>query len=282
MLLLISAILIFFSLGMVLYAAYPSLEQILRTWQRRRLDKITPELDRMFIDIPYRKLLLMDIGFPLAAGLLVFSLTKTPWMGLVAAFAGLAISNLILRQLEVARRAKFASQLVDGLMLLSGSLNVGLSLLQSFEALVEEMPAPISQEFGLVVRENRMGIPLEECLHKLKQRMKCEELTLIITAVLVARETGGEITKVFSSLVLSIRERNRLLSRVKALCVQGKLQGRIMMFLPILFGYAACKINPEFFNTLVNTSQGRMLLGYAVVSDIIGTILIMRMSRIEI
>lgn len=278
----IIAILAFFSLGLFFYAIYPFIEGRLQNWQRRRIDKIAPQLDRMFLRIPYRRLLVMDIACTSIIGYMAFYITKNPYLAAASAFLGLAILNFILRQMEVARKNKFTSQLVDGLMILSGSLKAGLSLIQSIEALVEEMPPPISQEFGLVVTENRMGVPLEECLIKLKRRMQSEELDMIITTIMVGMDTGGELTTVFSNLVLVIRERNRLFSRVKALCVQGKLQGRIMMFLPVLFGFAAYKINPGFFSVLMNDASGRLLVGYAVISEIIGIILIMRLSRIEV
>lgn len=261
---------------------YPRVERMHNDWQKRRIEKMAPRLDSMFIDVPYRKLLIIDIFVPLAIGVLVFIVTRIFSAALAAAFAGIVVSSLIVKRMEIIRRIKFAAQLIDGLMLLSGSLKAGLSLLQSFEALVEEMPPPISQEFSLLLKENRMGVPLEECLVKLKRRMQCEELDMLVTAVLVARETGGDLTAIFSNMVKTIRERNRLLNRVKALCSQGKLQGRVMMLLPIVFGYGVYKFDPTFFNTLMNDPQGRMMLGYAVVSEILGMFFIIRLSKVEV
>lgn len=275
-------IFIFISLALLAYLLYPSAEERFRIWHKGRTEKITPKLDQIFIAIPYKKVLLIDILIPLCAGFLAFYFSRVFWVGLLAAFSGLVIPNIIIRQLEKLRRAKFAAQLVDGLMLLSGSLKAGLSLIQAFEALIEEMPAPISQEFSLVLRQNRMGIPLEDCLTKLKQRMQCEELDMIVTVILVARETGGDMTAIFSNLVLTIRERIRLFGKVRALCTQGKLQGKIMMFLPIVFGYSVYKLDPGFVNILINDPQGRGLLIYAVISEILGIIFISRLSKIEI
>lgn len=272
----------FISLALLFYAVYPFMEQKSQSWHKKRLGKFTPKLDNMFIYIPSRKLLIIDIGFPLAAGVLVFFLTQRLLPAAAAVAIGLIIVTFIIKRLEIVRKRKFASQLVDGLMLLSGSLKAGLSLLQAIEALAEEMPAPISQEFSLVLRENRLGVPLEDCLAKLKRRMDCDDLNMIVTAILVARETGGNLTTVFSNLVMTIRERERLLGKVKALCVQGKLQGRIMMFLPIVFAYGVYKFDPNFFKVLMDDPVGRMLLIYAVVSEIIGMFLINRLSRIEI
>lgn len=282
MLILIIASLIFSAFSIGGYLLYPSLEGALITWKQKRVRKFAPKLDKMFISIPSRKLILIDVACPLAAAFIAFIITNVFWIAVLAGFIGLIIPNFIVKHLEIARRRKFAGQLVDGLMLLSGSLKAGLSLLQAFEALIEEMPAPISQEFGLVVRENRMGVPLEECLYKLRHRMSCEELDMIVTAVLVARETGGDLTIIFSNLVMTIRERNRLLGRVKALCIQGKMQGRIMMVIPIIFAFSIYKLNPQTFDVLLADPQGRMILIYALVSEVIGAILITRMSKIEI
>ena len=272
----------FISAALLAYLLYPFAEGRFRLWHKGRAEKITPKLDQIFIAVPYKKILLIDVLIPLCAGALAFYFSRAPLIAVLAAFSGLVIPNIIIQQLEKLRRAKFAGQLVDGLMLLSGSLKAGLSLTQAFEAMVEEMPAPISQEFSLVVRQNRMGIPLEDCLTKLKQRMQCEELDMIVTVILVARETGGDMTAIFSNLVITIRERSRLLGKVKALCSQGKLQGNIMMLLPIVFGYSVYKLDPSFVNILINDPQGRGLLIYAVISEILGIIFISRLSKIEI
>ncbi len=282
MAILIVASLISVSTGLIVFALYPFAERQLLGWQKRRVERFTPKLDNMFIYVPSRKLLLIDIGCPLAVGILVLILTGKPLFALIAAFLGLIIVALAIKQLEVARRRKFSGQLVDALMLLSGSLKAGLSLLQAFEVLVEEMPPPISQEFALVLRENRMGVPLEDCLARLKRRMDCEDLNTIITAILVARETGGNITVIFSNLVMTIRERDRLLQKVKALCIQSKIQGKIMMVLPVLFAFGVYKLDPHFLDVMTQDPTGRALLVYAVISEAIGIFLISRLSKIEI
>lgn len=272
----------FLSFLIIVNMLYPEVERVYNNWQRKRIDKITPRLDSMFLDVSYRKLLIIDILFPLVIGVVVFLVTRIFYAALMSVFVVIILSSLIVKRMETIRRTKFAGQLVEGLMLLSGSLKAGLSLLQSFETLVEEMPAPIAQEFSLVLKENRMGVPLEECLVKFKRRMQCEELDMLVTVVLVARETGGDLTTIFTNMVKTIRERNRLLGRVKALCSQGRLQGRIMMFLPIVFGYGVYKFDPSLFNTLINDPQGRMMLGYAVISEILGMFFIVRLSKIEV
>lgn len=269
-----------FSLTILLY---PILEIRLKRWQGKRLDKIAPKLDGMFVDISLKKLkLLMNIGAPLLSGLLGYILTHNWIIALVAFVGGLAIPFIIVRRLEAMRRQKFAAQLIDGLMILSSSLKAGLSLMQAFEALVEETTPPISQEFSLVVRQVQMGVSLDDALNTLKKRMHVDELDMVITAIMVARETGGNLTEIFSQVAHTIQERNRLIGRVNALCVQGKLQGAIMSALPILFGLFVYKTNPHFFDVFLQDKLGRMLLSYAVISQIFGMFFIGKFSRIEI
>jgi tight adherence protein B len=261
---------------------YPFLEDRWFMWQRRRIDTITPKLDKMFLDISLKKILLIDILSPLLSGLLGFMLTHKLWLALGAAGLGLIIPVLIVKRMEIMRRKSFAAQLVDGLLILSSSLKAGLSLLQAFEQLVDEMPAPISQEFGLVIRQMQMGVSLEEAMLSLKKRIRVDELDMVITAMLVARETGGDITATFSRIIFTIQERNKLIGRVNSLCVQGKLQGAIMSILPILFGAFVYKINPNFFDVFLKDNFGRGLLTYAIISEILGIIFIRKLSRVDI
>ncbi|MDD4908712.1 MAG: type II secretion system F family protein [Candidatus Omnitrophica bacterium] len=262
--------------------AYPFFEALMDRWQRKRMDKITPKLDRMFLDIPLNKLLLIDVLSPLASGLLVFFISRNIWAATAGAVVGLAFPILIIKRLEAMRRQKFAAQLVDGLMILSSSLKAGLSLLQSFEELVQEMPNPISQEFGLVIRQMQMGVSLEEAITKLKVRMRLDELDMVVTAMLVARETGGDLTQTFSRVIYTIQERNKLIGRVKALCVQANMQGVIMSLLPILFGIFVYKVNPGFFDVFLKDNFGRGLMLYAIISEILGIIFIRKLSKVDI
>jgi len=271
--------------GSVFYLAnlsYPVFEIIMKRWRRKRIDSITPTLDRMFLDIPLKKLMFIDIIVPLFCGGVGFLLTRNQWVTLGAAGVGLIIPIFIIKHLEVMRRNKFASQLVDVLMILSSCLKAGLSLLQSIEVVVEEMPAPVNQEFGLVLRQMQMGVSLEGAMTSLRRRMRADDLDIIVTSMMVARESGGDLTETFSRLVNTIQERNKLISRVNALCVQGKLQGAIMSLLPIFFALFVYKTDPHFFDIFFEDSFGKMLLSYAIISEILGVIFIRKLSKVDI
>jgi len=275
-------VLIFGSAGLIGTQLYPIGETWFKLWEKKRLDKVTPKLDRMFLDVPLKKLLLLDVLSPIVLAGLSFLFLRHIFAALIGAIFGLMLPSLIIKNMEKLRASRFSKQLVDGLMILSSSLKAGLSLLQAFDALVEEMPSPISQEFSLVVRQVRMGATLEVALNDLKKRMPAEELDLIITAVLVAQETGGDITETFSKLVFTIREREKLMGRVKALTVQGRLQGWIMGLLPIGFAFFVHSINKTYFDFMLKDKVGQMLIAYAIISQVVGILLIRILSKIEI
>lgn len=261
---------------------YPLIQRKLEDWQKKRVDQITPKLDNMFLNVPLPKLILFDILSPAILGAAGFIVFRSAVAAFIGGVFGLGIPFLVISQMERNRRKKFNQQLVDSLMVLSGSLRAGLSLLQSFEVLTEEMPPPISQEFSLVLRYNRMGEPLEVSLANLRRRIPNEDLDLIVTAILVARETGGDLTETFNQLIFTIRERAKLLGRLNALTVQARLQGIIMGVLPIAFAAFVYATNPRFFDIMLKNETGRFLLGLAFVLEILGAFFIRKFSKVDI
>ncbi len=275
-------ILMSISIGLLAYQYLPAFFRHYSKAQEKRTEKAGSQLDSMFIFTEKKRLVRIFTITPLTLGLLGFILSQN-LVGLAIGVAlGLIAPPIIIKQLATARRFKFKSQLVDALMLLVGSLKAGMSLSQALEVLVEEMPPPISDEFALVVRENKMGVDLSDCLNHLKQRMPVEDLSLISTAIGIVRDTGGDLTDVLEKLVFTIREKKKLDDRVRALTVQGRLQGYIMMVLPIAFSIFIYTVNPNNFEIMLNDKLGQMLLIWAVISEGIGIILIKKLSKVEV
>jgi len=275
-------LLIFGAIAGLAYELIPLLLGRYAQLQGKRMETASRELHRMFIYTEKRRLLPVFTLTPLALGALGFVILHNLLGVLAGAGLGLLLPRLWIKNLGRKRQNDFARQLVDALLLLSSSLKAGMSLPQAFEVLTEEMPAPISDEFALVTKENKMGVTLEDCLAHLKQRMPLDDLELLTTAIGISRETGGDLTEIFANLVHTIREKRKLDDRVRTLTVQGRLQGAIMGLLPIAFGVFIYFINPRNFDVMLNDKIGKLLLGWAVVSEIIGIILIRRLSRVEI
>lgn len=198
------------------------------------------------------------------------------------ALVGLVLPIFVEKRKIVKYRSSFVGQLVDALMILSSSLKGGLSLIQAMEVLVEEMPPPLSWEFSQVIRETKLGMSLEESLRRMQARMPSEELDLIVSAIIVARETGGDLTKVFFNLVSTIRDRIKLKNTVETLTLQGRLQGLVLSILPIGFVMFVYSNNPHHFDIMMAHPMGRMLLIIAGALQIIGMLLIKKFSKVEI
>ena len=239
-------------------------------------------LENMFYMVAQNKLrIIFGLG-PVAAGVAFFLIFESKIAIIIGVLLGFILPAIMISQAEKMRRRKFQGQLIDALNSLSQALKAGLSFLQAMELLVEEMPPPISQEFAMLVKQNKMGIPFEKAIEDLNKKMNLEDLNFMTTAILVARETGGNLTELFLHLSDSIRQKNRIFEQVKTLTVQAKLQGIIMSVLPIVFGILVYKMNADFFDIMLQSNIGKILLVYCLVSWIVGTVLLMRLSRVEV
>ena len=256
-------------------------------WRLRSIEHQKSNLKDMMLFIDPKKLVMLNtvcpiastVGFGLFIGINLGSYVLGMIVGLVIGFL---IPSIIIKKMVVDRKNKFRAQISDGLMILSSCLKGGLSLLQAIEALVEELPPPISQEFGIILRENKMGMSLEESFEKLNKRLPSEELNLLTTAILVARETGGDITKLFATLINTIRVKIKLMDNIKTLSMQGRIQGIVMSALPIVFVFMVYSFNPRYFDVMLSNPTGRLLLVYAVASEVVGAFLIRVFGRMNI
>ncbi len=273
---------VFAATALLGYQLIPLVWDQIYAWRVRGVEMQRTRLKEMFLDMDPQRLFLLNIVSPTVLSLLGLLITKSLMGFLVGLAVGFAIPALVVKNMILMRKSKFSAQITDGLMILSSCLKGGLSLLQSIEALVEELPQPISQEFGLILRENKMGIALEESFENLNRRMPSEELNLLTTAILVARETGGDITQLFSKLIGTIRAKSKLNDSIKTLSMQGKIQGIVMSCLPIGFSILVVSFQPNYFDVMLSNALGRGLLVYAVVSELIGMYLIRMFSRVNI
>ncbi|MFA5039189.1 MAG: type II secretion system F family protein [Candidatus Omnitrophota bacterium] len=254
----------------------------LYTWRLHGVEVQRTRLKEMFLDMDPQKLFLLNVISPVVFSVVGLLMTRSLMGFSVGLGVGFIIPAIVVKNMIMTRKGRFNSQITDGLMILSSCLKGGLSLLQSIEALVEELPSPISQEFGLILRENKMGIPLEESFENLNKRMPSEELNLLTTAILVARETGGDITLLFGRLIGTIRVKSKLNENVKTLSMQGKIQGIVMSFLPIAFALMVISFNPNYFDVMLSSPVGRGLMVYAVISECIGMYMIRMFSKINV
>ena len=276
------------SAGCAAVVAYPLLTRAwvraagrVETYQQGRVERTTKVLEEIFVEVPPTWLKVAYGVGPIVAGLVAFLLTNQWWIALIGVIGGLLLPDGWVRWKRGARQRAFQAQLIDALFIFSSSLRAGLSLTQSFEQLETEMPPPTSQEFGLMMKAHRLGFTIDEALQRLNQRMPSEELNLVTTAVLVSRETGGDITGIITQLVGTIRERKKLTSKVSTLTLQGRLQAYIMSALPLLFVAFIRSFNPHYFDLLLENPTGKTCVIAACGLWIVSMFLLFKFSKVE-
>jgi len=253
---------IFVAVMMIVLFVVPIFMQRASEISQKKQAQFAVKYDAVLTEDQMKKSQSMVIYVPLLlAGLAVYfapSDMKIPGL-VVGIIAGVIAPRMHLSFLIGKRKRMFANQLMDALMIMSSSFRGGLSLIQAIESVVEEMPDPLRQEFGVVLGENKMGVALDDSLNRLYKRMPSPALQQVVTAVLLARETGGNLALIFSRIIASTRERRKVEQSLTTLTVQGKIQGVVMTGLPVLFYFAVSSSNPHFFDVMKNSPLGQQL-----------------------
>ncbi|MDA8066709.1 MAG: type II secretion system F family protein [Thermaerobacter sp.] len=214
--------------------------------------------------------------------LLLVVLTGNPLFALLFGVGAGAVPFVYVNQRRTGRRGKLELQLPDCLALMSNALRAGYSLLQAMDAVSRELPSPIAQEFGQVVAESGVNIPLEQALESMVQRVKSQDLDLVVTAVLVHRQVGGNLAEVLDRIGDTIRERIKIHGQVRVLTAQGRMSGWIITLLPIGLGIGFWFMDPGYMQTLVSTALGWLLLIVGAVFLIIGALMVRAITQVEV
>lgn len=146
--------------------------------------------------------------------------------------------------LDGRRRTKFNMQLPEALATMSNALRAGFSISQAFDSVVDQRLAPISEEFEIMQKQLRIGMSFEDALESLSSRVGSDDLTLVTTAILISRKTGGNVTEIFDKISETIRSRMKVERKVRTLTAQGRLQGIIVSVMPIFLGVAMTVVKP--------------------------------------
>lgn len=229
-----------------------------------------------------KKELIYKSVVPMAFAILGFVITKNLIGVVIGVALGLFLPAFMQKMKAEQRIKKFAKQIPDGIALISSCLKAGLSLTQSIEVLCNEMPDPISGEFENVLKSLRIGVSLNDAFYEMSQRINLEELKLVFTAVLVARDTGGDLPKVLTKLVDTLRDRRKLEENIATYTIQGKIQAGIMVLIPVGFVIIVLAQDKNHFDVMTNTDVGRMLLILAFVLQVVAFFAIIQVSKIKI
>lgn len=263
-----------------------------KTYKERYIKEATLELDDVLLQMPAGRI--FDLSLALAflaafigiAALALFSASfswpKAIFIGLILAIPAFFSPRFYLRHKKKTRLIMFNDQLEDALTSMGSALRSGFSINQAIEVVAQENRRPISVEFRLLMQEIRLGVPLEEALHKMVDRLESDDFELVATAIITARQTGGELTSIFQRLAGVIRERTRIQGRLRSLTAQGRLQAYVVGAMPFILmlamNYVAPKMMSGFFDSMVGVG---VIIGVCLLV-VIGFLVIKKITTIDI
>jgi tight adherence protein B len=189
---------------------------------------------------------------------------------------------LLIRFYRRRRIRKFNVQLVDALQAMANAFKAGLTFPQAIEHISREAMSPLGQEFGLFVKEVKLGVPLEEALINMGKRVGSEDLDLVVVSTNIARQLGGNMAEMFETISATIRERFRLEGKIDAITSQGRMQGWIVSALPIALGVALNYMRPDLMEPMLDHWFGMVLIAAIALMEFLGILIIRKIVAIDV
>ncbi len=246
---------------------------------RSLLDSLEGRLRAADLELRAGEFLLLSLGLGAVGLVLALLLGGVFWL-LVPAL--LAIPAIFLGSRSQERRKQIGLALPDALGSTASALRAGFSLLQALDACARQTKGPLGQEFERMLAETRVGVPVDEALENLAQRAGSPDLSLMVTAVQIQRQVGGNLAEVLDRIQQTIRERVRLQAEVRALSAQGRMSSVIIGLLPVGLLVLMALIAPAFVGPMFQPGIGRMLLILAATFEVVGFFVLSRVVRIEV
>ena len=225
---------------------------------------------------------LSSVAAALGCGLLGFVLTRALVMAAAAALVGSLIPYLWLRIQRDRRLKAYVAALPDAIDLMARSLRAGHSMNSSIELIAEQSPQPLAFEFEQVYKQQRLGLQFRDALLQMGERIPSRDLQFLITAILVQKETGGDLTEILDRTARVIRERVRIHGQVRTRTAQGRLTGWILGLLPVFMLVLINVINPGYSDLLFHDPVGQKLLYCGAVLILLGGFTIRRIVDVEV
>ncbi len=259
----------------------------LRDWLNQTLRALSSEKMQIRLSSAYWKI--TDVEYLLIRMLAVVLAFVLGWLSFDNVLAGIFMMAIIflvppiLLDRAIAKRQKlFYEQLLDFLTLIKGSVQAGYGLMQALDLAVKEIPPPASEEFGRVLYEVRLGLSLEDAFFNLAERMENDDLQIVVTAIIINTQVGGNLTTVLESTVTTIRDRQQLQGEIRSLTSYARYVGNFLSLLPFLAGLAIFWLNPAYFDSLRTEIITQVLFLVALLGIILGNIWIRQIVKIKV
>lgn len=252
-------------------------------------DYLLEKFDLLFIEVKPDHVTYGLLFASFGMGTLVFGLFALlgsyfwgVFFAIVFIILGWKLPRPIVDYMVAKRVEKYSDQMVDSLNLLSNGLRAGLSLPQAVGMVVDEMPAPISQEFNIILQQNRLGVPIDECFQNLMKRVPTEDNEMFVTSIVILRESGGNLAEVFDTITDVIRERVRLAQKLATATASAKAQGTILFLMPFMMSIIFTLQDSAMMYNFVTSVGGIIALIIALTLNLIGGWMMWKISQIRV
>ncbi len=222
------------------------------------------------------------LGAILMAFLFGFFILGNPWPGIGLAIIAYIVPGFLLFRSIERRQKQFQMQLVDSLTLIRGAIEAGYSFLQSLNVVIQEIGPPTSDEFRQVRREVELGLPLSRALANMANRMESDDFYMVVTAVTINMQVGGSLSNIMSVVIKTIRDRMSLLGELRSITSYARYASYLLTLLPFITMAIIAMISPDYIQRLFEPGITRIILAYAILSLIIGNLVLRRMASLNI
>ena len=245
-------------------------------------DSATVNLEDMFLFIDPQRLFLMN-GLALVFSPLIGLMLTGDWIVALFILVVVAIFPFYFyKSMRKKRLRKLELQLPEALVMVSGSLSSGASLNMALESMLKEQPAPLSQEFMLFMREQRIGVDFDVSLRNMERRIPLQDFIMFTAAMRISREVGGNLGEVLTTLAETLRRKATMEGKIESLTAQGRMQGIVMAGLPILLGTLLYFMEPVAMAKLFTTTLGWIVLMIVIIMEVMGYIFIRKITTIDV
>lgn len=251
--------------------------------QRSQLETSTKTtLADMFIFLDPATIFYYNMAALVVVPTLVWLFTNNPVFVTFSAIATLILPKVYIKVLSARRIKRFEEQLPDALLMISGAMRAGASLNVAMESMVKEQRPPLSQEFELLLREQRLGVDFDTALVNMEKRNQLQDFSLVVSGLRISREVGGNLAEILESLATTLRDKATMEGKIRSLTAQGKMQGLIMSCLPLLIMAALNWIEPKAMGAMFTTLFGWITLAIILIMIVIGYLLIRKITNIDV
>lgn len=239
-------------------------------------------IEQAGLKVSVSTIVVVSVGLACTFGVLVGLFVKQWWAPALAAGVGLVLPMLFLRVKRGKRLHRFEEQFPEALDLLSRAIRAGHAFTTAMGMVADEAMDPVGPEFKKTFDEQNYGLPLKEAMNGMTIRVPTMDVRFFVTAVLIQRETGGNLSEILDNLAHVVRERFKILRQVRVYTAHGRLTGYVLMALPAALAIALGFINPEHMNLLFRERMGQMMLTGAIAMQVLGYLWIRKVVKIEV